>query len=157
MAAQMNYNYGTPKGVPGGKVDISFDEVITRTNEADDGALKFGIAAAIGSKPGLNVTVPIAGTTANQIEGIVLCHPNTEQNANGKVVVKKNVSVGIVKKGHVWGRIASGITPAYGGKAYVSVTGVDAGTFTNVSEGALDIGAVFGNEVDDGIAVVILK
>lgn len=29
MAAQLNYNYGTPKGVPGGKFDIAFDEVVT--------------------------------------------------------------------------------------------------------------------------------
>jgi hypothetical protein len=33
----------------------------------------------------------------------------------------------------------------------------NAGTFTNVPDGALDIGASFGNESDDGIAVIVLK
>lgn len=157
MAAQMDYNYGTPKGVPGGKVDISFDEVVTRKNEAEDGVLKYGMAAAVGTSAGFGVTIPSADTTAEKIEGVVLCHPNTEQDRKGNVVVRKDVSVGIMKKGHIWGRTADGVTPAYGEKAYVSVTGNDAGTFTNVADGALDIGATFGNATDDGIAIVILK
>lgn len=157
MAAQLDYNYGTSKGVPGGKVDISFDEVVTRNNEAEDGVLKYGMAAAVGTVPGVNVTVPGAATTAAQVEGIVICHPNTEQDMKGNVIVKKNVSVGIMRKGHIWGRTAEGITPKYGEKAYVSVSGDDAGTFTNVEAGALDIGATFGNATDDGIAIIILK
>lgn len=157
MAAQLDYNYGTSKGVPGGKVDISFDEVVTRNNEAEDGVLKYGMAAAVGTVPGVNVTVPGASTTAGQVEGIVICHPNTEQDAKGNVIVKKNVSVGIMRKGHIWGRTAKGITPKYGEKAYVSVSGDDIGTFTNAEAGALDIGATFGNATDDGIAIIILK
>lgn len=157
MAAQLDYNYGTPKGVPGGKVDISFDEVITRNNEAEDGVLKYGMAAAVGTVPGVNVTVPGANTTVGQIEGVVICHPNTEQDMKGNVIVKQNVSVGIMRKGHIWGRVADGIEPSYGEPAYVSITGDDAGTFTNVADGALDIGATFGNATDDGIAVIILK
>lgn len=153
----MNYNYGTPKGVPGGKVDIAFDEVITRRNEAEDGVLKFGMAAAVGTAPGSGVTVPGADTTAEKIEGVVLYHPNTEQDMKGNVVIKNGVSVGIMRKGHIWGRTAEGVTPAYGEKAYVSVTGDDAGTFTNVADGALDIGATFGNATDDGIAIIILN
>ena len=33
MAAQLNYNYDTAKGVPGGKAYIDFDKVVTRRNE----------------------------------------------------------------------------------------------------------------------------
>ena len=33
MAAQMNYSFDTPKGVAGGKVDLAYDEVVTRQNE----------------------------------------------------------------------------------------------------------------------------
>lgn len=157
MAAQMDYNYSTPKGVPGGKVDIAFDEVVTRKNEAEDGVMKYGMAAAVGASAGFGVTVPGADTTAEKIEGIVLCHPNTEQDRNGNVVVRKDVSLGIMKKGHIWGRLAEGVEPSYKEKAYVSVTGDDAGCFTNVADGALDIGATFGNAVDKGIAVIILK
>lgn len=157
MAAQMNYNYGTPKGVPGGKFDLAYDEVVSRNNEAEDGVLKFGTAAAVGSDPGFNVTVPGADTTAEKIEGIVLCCPNTEQDAKGRAVIRKNTTVGIMRKGHIWGRLDKGVTPSYGEKAYVSVAENSAGTFTNVSDGALDIGATFGSEFDDGIAVIILK
>lgn len=157
MAAQKNYTYSTPKGVPGGKVDLSFDEVITRINEAEDGVLKFGMAAAVGTAPGSNVTVPGADTTAEKIEGVVLCHPNTEQDRTGKVIVKRDATVGIMRKGHIWGRLAEGITPVYKEKAYVCITGDDAGTFTNVADGTLDIGATFGNASDDGIAIIILN
>ena len=133
MAAQTNYNYGTPKGVPGGKVDLSLDEVITRINEAEDGALKFGMAAAVGTAPGSNVNLPGTDTTAEKIEGVVLYHPNTEQDRNGKVVVRKNASLGIMRKGRIWGRTAADAAPVYGTKAYVVVDGDDAGTFTSAS------------------------
>ena len=157
MAAQTNYSYSTPKGVAGGKVNLFHDEVITRQNEAQDGVLKFGMAVKVGTAPGSNVTVPTAGTTAEQIEGIVLAHPNTEQDMKGKVVVKNGVSLSIMTQGCVWGRLATDVTPVYGTKAYVVVNGADAGTFTNVADGAVDIGAKFGNETDDGIAVIVLN
>lgn len=133
MAAQLNYDYGTSKGVPGGKVDISFDEVITRRNEAEDGVLKFGMAAAVGSAPGTGVTVPGVGTTAEKIEGVVLYHPNTEQDMNGNVVIRKGASLGIMKRGHIWGRLASDAFPKYNAKAYVVVDGDEAGAFTSAS------------------------
>lgn len=136
MAAQTNYRYETPKGVPGGKVDIAFDEVITRMNEAEDGVLKFGMVAAVGSDPGSNVTLPKTGTTAGQVEGVVLAHPNTEQDRKGKVIIQKDATVGIMRKGRVWGRLSADASPAYGEKAYVVVDGEDAGTFTSESEAA---------------------
>ena len=157
MAAQKNYTYSTPMGVPGGKVDIAFDVVKTRMNEAEDGVLKFGMAAAVGTTPGTTVTVPSADTTAEKIEGVVICHPNTEQDMKGTVVVKKNVSVGVMSKGHIWARTATDVTPEYGETAYVVISGDDAGSFTNVADGALDIGAKFGKYAEDGIAVIELN
>ena len=157
MAAQTNYSYSTPKGVAGGKVNLFHDEVITRQNEAQDGALKYGMAVKVGTAPGSNVTVPTEGTTATQIEGVVLAHPNTEQDTKGKVVVKNGVSLSVMTKGCVWGRLAKDVTPTYNSKAYVVVSGEDAGTFTDKADGAVDIGAKFGNETDDGIAVIVLN
>ena len=156
MAAQLNYNYGTPKGVPGGKYDIAFDEVVTRKNENEDGVMKYGLAVAIGTDKGNGIKVPVTGTTAAHIEGITIALPNTEQDMTGKVVVKKNASLSVMKKGNIWGRLATGATPTYGEKAYVVVTGDDAGTFTHESESNVDIGATFGNASDDGIAVIVL-
>lgn len=154
MAAQLDYSYSTPKGVAGGKVDIAFDEVITRKNEEADGVLKYGMVAMIGTAKGIGVKVPIAGIDANQIEGIVLHAANTEQDMKGKVVVPNNASVGILRKGRIWGRTASDAASAYKAKAYVVADGDDAGTFTDKAEGNIDIGAKFGNASDDGIAVI---
>ena len=157
MAAQTNYGYSTPKGVAGGKVNLFHDEVITRQNEAQDGVLKYGMAVKVGTVPGSNVTVPNAGTTKEQIEGVVLAHPNTEQDMKGKVVVKNGTSLSVMTKGCVWGRLATGATATYGNVAYVVVTGDDAGTFTDKADGAVDIGAKFGKDTDDGIAVIVLN
>ena len=164
MAAQLDYGYSTPKGVAGSKYDIAFDEVITRKNEEADGVLKYGMAAMVGANAGSGVKVPATGCTADKIEGVVLRAANTEQDMGGQVVVKNNVSVGIVRRGHVWGRTASDAVPAYGAKAYVVVTGADAGTFTHLDkqtgEGTpanVDIGATFGNAKDDGIAVIEIR
>jgi hypothetical protein len=156
MAAQTNYSYSTPKGVPGGKYDIAFDEVVTRKNENEDGVMKYGMAVAIGSDKGKSVKVPVDGTTAEQIEGIAIALPNTEQDAEGNVIVKKNRSLSIMKKGNIWGRLATGATATYGTKAYVVISGDDAGTFTDTEGSNLDIGATFGNASDDGIAVIVL-
>ena len=215
MAAQLNYSYSTPKGVPGGKADISFDEVVTRMNEEKSGVLKFGMAAAVGQSAGSGIRVPVSGDEVEDIEGIVLYHPNTEQDIDGNVVIREGASVGVMTKGHVWGRLCSDAKPDYKAKAYVVVDGDEAGTFTSVSsavslyvkcesgdDGAkevvadatesptgtqiklasvtpveegytpavgdyvlqkqihgatVDIGATFGKDVDDGIAVIILK
>ena len=155
MAAQLDYGYSTPKAVAGAKVDLSHDEVITRMNEAEDGVIKYGMAVMVGTTPGQSVKV-VNGATAAQIEGVVLCHPNTEQDTKGNVVVRKGVSLGVMKKGRIWARLATDVTPTYGAKAYVVVSGADAGTFTTVADSNVDINATFGNATDNGIAVIEL-
>ena len=133
MAAQLDYGYSTPKGVAGGKVDIAYDEVITRKNEEADGVLKYGMAAMVGTSKGTGVKVPATGATADQIEGIVLHAANTEQDMKGKVIVPNNASVGILRKGRIWGRTSKEAAPTYKAKAYVVVDGDDAGCFTDQS------------------------
>jgi hypothetical protein len=155
MAAQLNYGYSTPKGVAGGKANIVFDFVATRSNEEADGVLKYGMAVMVGTTPGASVKLP-TNATADTIEGIVLRAANTEQDMSGTVVVKNGASVGVIKKGSVWGRTVSDCEPSYGETAYVVTSGDDVGLFTNKSaEGTtVDIGAKFGNAFDDGIAVI---
>jgi hypothetical protein len=157
MAAQTNYSYSTPKGNPGEKYDISYDEVITRKNEEEDGVLKYGMAAQIGTAAGIGVKVPTTGATADDIEGIVLRAADTEQDMKGRVIVPNGVAVGILKKGKVWGRLATGTTPSYGKPAYVVIGGDEAGYFTASKDGNVDIGAKFGNASDDGIAVIEIR
>lgn len=133
MAAQLDYSYRTPKGVPGGKFDIAFDEVVSRNNENEDGVMKYGMAVATGATAGKTVKVPVSGTTAAQIEGVAIALPNTEQDMEGNVVVKKNRPLSVMKKGNIWGRLAHLATPTYGSTAYVVVDGDYAGCFTHNS------------------------
>ena len=60
-------------------------------------------------------------------------------------------------KGRIWGRLATDVVPTYKATAYVVVSGDDAGTFTTTADGNVDIGATFGNETDDGIAIIDLN
>ena len=152
--AQLTYGYDIPKGVAGGKVDLACDEVVTRLNEAEDGVMKFGMGAVVGTSAGSSVKVPAAKTDV--FEGVVLYLPNTEQDMNGNVVVKKDVSLGIVKHGKVWVRLATDVTPTYGAEAYVVATGADAGCFTTSAEDNIKTTAKFGNLVDGSIAVIEL-
>ena len=127
--------------------------------------MKNEIAVSIGADAGNGIKVPVTGTTASQIDGITIALPNTEQDMAGKVVVKKNASLSVMKKGNIWGRLAADATPTYGAKAYVIPEGDEAGTFTHAADNGksdgskveyLDIGATFGNASDDGIAVIVL-
>ncbi len=137
MAAQLKYSYTTPKGAPGEKFDISFDEVVTRMNqEAEDGVLKFGMAAQTGDVPGVGIKIPVTGATANDIEGIVVRAANTERDMQGRVIVRSGASVGVLRRGKVWGRIASDAQPVYGHTAYVVTDGDESGSFTSASAAA---------------------
>ena len=213
MAAQLNYTQSTPKGVPGGKFDLAFDEVVSRTNEAADGSIKFGTAVAIGTVPGHTVKKATSATAA-QIDGIVVATQNVEQDMRGKVNILENSVLNVMKKGNIWGRSSQYATPVYGSTAYVIVDGDETGYFTSNSSAvsayhkcastetgakevvadtasptsdqiklslvtpvpagyvpavgdyvvsvqehgaAVDIGAKFGKETDDGIAVIVIK
>lgn len=214
MAAQLTYTQTTPKGVPGGKFDLAFDEVVSRTNEAADGGIKFGMAVAIGTVPGHTVKAA-TNATAAQIDGVVVATQNVEHAMKGGVVVLNNATLNVMKKGNIWGRTSELATPVYGSKAYVIVDGDETGYFTSNSSATsayvecestetgakeivsddtesptssqiklsavtpvlgdyvpavgdyvvskqvhgatIDIGATFGKEADDGIAVIVLK
>lgn len=134
MAAQTNYDYKVPKGVPGGKFDLSFDNVVTRHNDSEDGKLQFGVAVQIGNTPGTSVKAVSAGTTKEKIDGVLVAAANVEQDMSGKPVVKKGTSLSIMKKGKIWGRISGSCAPGYGKAARVVVDGEDAGMFTDKAE-----------------------
>lgn len=209
--AQLDYNYSTSKGVPGGKADLSFDEVVTRQNESADGVLKYGIGVVTGSTAGKTVRIP--SSASDKFDGVTVALPNTEMDLKGNVFIRKGLSLSIMKKGHIWARTASDAEVSYGATAYLVVDGDEAGSFTSASaavtayikcdkgtasakevvsdeEGSpsgtqiklasvtpvygytpavgdyvvqkqlhgttLDVGAKFGNESDDGIAVIEL-
>lgn len=157
MAAQMNYSYDTPKGVPGGKFGIAFDEVVTRMSEEKDGVLKYGMGVVVGADAGTTVKKPSA--TTDVFEGVTVCSANTEQDMDGNVHIAEGHSVPVMTKGTIWARLADASAPAYKAAAYLVATGDNAGSFTATKgDATIDVGATFGkdSDVDNGIATIVL-
>lgn len=157
MAAQTTYGYSTPKGVPGGLYDISQHEVNTRMNEEEDGKMGFGVGVVHGTSKGYTVKLPIAASTAGQFEGVTIYGVTVEHDMTGKVVVRKDTTVGVVRTGKVWVKVAAGVEPDYNEKLYMIKDGAEAGYFTNVSgANAIEIKGKFIGKADNGIAPVLL-
>lgn len=133
MSAQTKYGYSTPMGAAGGIVDLAPYAIDSFINEEEAGAMKFGIGVVDGSKSGATIKKPADGATANDFAGITVNNRTTEYDIEGKLHVRKGVSVGVMRYGRVYGRVANGITPAYGEAVYLITTGNEAGFFTNAS------------------------
>lgn len=129
----MNYSFSTPKGVAGGLYDISDHDIVTRMNDEADGIMGYGVAAVVGNSKGQSVKLPASDSVKEDFEGIVVHAANTEQNMEGKTIVKNGVSLGIIKRGNVWGKIAVGCMPEYKKTAYVVIDGDYKGMFTSNS------------------------
>lgn len=159
MAAQLNYTYSTPLGVPGGKADLVLDVVVTRINEENDDVLKNGMGVVAGTVVGTDVKLPKTGATAASFEGIVLASGLNELDMSGHLSVKKNVTLNILKKGKVYASVVDAATPTVGGTAYLVISGADAGKFASASgSNTLDVGVKFGKRFDvaNGVAEVIM-
>ncbi len=68
--AQTRYGYSTPRGIPGGLVDLSDYVVDARCNEAESGKVKYGLGVVTGSNPGSNIVLPTFASKAADFEGI---------------------------------------------------------------------------------------
>lgn len=150
--AQLNYSYETAKGVAGGLFDITDYEINSRTVEDENGVVKFGTALAQGTSAGHTVKVPTA--TTDKFEGVAVNGLTTQHDTYGDVVVKKGDAIGVLAQGKVWVRLATGIVPAYGDKAYVVADG--SGLFTNVSgDTTIEVNATF-VEVDKNEEIAVI-
>lgn len=148
MSAQTRYGFNTPIGAAGGIVDLAPYAIDTFLNESENGVMKFGMAVVQGSAPGVNIAVPAAGATAAKFEGITVNNRTTEYDVDGKLALHKGASVGVMRYGRIYGRVAEGVTPAYGEAVYMIVTGDEAGCFTNSADGNVAIKARFLGKVD---------
>jgi len=157
MSVQKSYNYFAAKGVAGGLFDLSPHRVDSRVNgETVPGAMKFGMGAVQGEKPGTNVLLPDNDSTADVFEGLVLTGHTTEMSDDGKVRLQKFQTVGILRWGKAWALVASDAAPSYGEQLYLVINeGDDRGKFTNVAENNLPINGRFvGDSGNGGIAPV---
>lgn len=133
MSAQTRYGYSTPIGAAGGIVDLAPYAIDTFLNEENNGVLKFGTGVVQGSKSGINVKRPTSDSTVAKFEGIVTNNRTTEYDMDGNLFIRKGASVGVMRYGRIYGRIAAGVTPAYGDSVYLISSGDEAGFFTNAA------------------------
>lgn len=148
MSAQTVYRYSTPIGVAGGIVDLAPYAIDTLKNEEENGVLTFGIAVVQGTEVGAQIKKPVAASTASVFEGIATNNLTTEYDLDGKIRILKGSPVGVMRYGRVYGRVATGVTPAYGDAVYFIKSGDEAGYFTNSSTGTVAIKARFLGTVD---------
>lgn len=148
MSAQTRYGYFTPKGHPGGILDLAPYAVDTFLNEAENGVMKFGMGVVRGTKPGHTINVPAEGVTADKFEGIATNNRTTEFTMDGEVIIRKGASVGVMRYGRIYGRVAKDVTPAYGEPVYLIASGDEAGCFTNAADGNVAVKARFLSGID---------
>lgn len=154
MSAQTTYSFDMVKGDAGGIYDLAPYEINSFCNEAANGALAFGMGAVTGTKAGKSVKLPTAVT--DTFEGIVTNRRTTERDLEGKLALRKGVTVGLMRYGRVWVALGTSVAATYGDAVYLIVSGTDAGKFTNVSTGALAINAKFIGAAENGIAPIEL-
>lgn len=164
MSVQTSYNFNTAHGVAGGLYDISPYTIDARTNEAANDKLRFGFGVVDGTVPGKQVNLPTADSKKENFEGIVVNSHAHEQNFYGEVKIRSNETVGVLKDGRAYVRIAPDSDPQYGDAVYLVTDGEYAGYFTTeagVSEGGYTAiklnGHYISEQATDAIAPVYIK
>jgi len=136
MSAQNRYSFSSPIGSAGGLVDLTPHSIDTFINEEASGVMKFGIGVVRGSKPGSTIALPVADSEAAQFEGITTNNRTTEYDMEGKLNIRKDVAIGVMRYGKIYARVAADAEPKYGDTAYLIVSGEEVGFFTNVASEA---------------------
>lgn len=148
MGAQSTYRYGTVAGAAGGIVDTAPYAIDSFRNENNDGVMKFGMGVVKGTNAGVDVKVPVAGSNAAAFEGVVTNNRTTEYDLDGNLSLKKGVSLGVMRYGRIYVRVATGATPEYGDALYLVKSGDDAGCFTDSSSSTVAVKGRFLGGVD---------
>ena len=154
---QTNYGFESQRGVPGGLVDSSLRDIISRANgETSHTAIMHGLGVVCGNNPGDDVVLPTTDSSPALFEGVVMTGI-TERDIDGDVRINPTKMLNILAWGKVWVRVPDNITVSYGDKAFLIVTGSDTGKFTNDQNEGIDINAKFIGSVDSGnIAPILL-
>jgi hypothetical protein len=167
MAAQLDYNVVTPKGLAGELYDLNHYAVNSRLNAENAGVLKYGYGVVPGTTAGSVKLPTTAFTNRLTFEGIVLNSFTNEQSMVGVVALPADICVGILEWGRAWGVIVPGKTYAKDEVVYLvleanaetgalpgmfSNTATEAGEYATTNNLALD--ARFLAPADNGIAPI---
>lgn len=157
---QTAYGYNTPAGVPGGLFDLSNNDIVARSNEAETGKMKFGLGVTQGTDAGVGVKIPVSADTVDRFEGITVYQASTELDREGKIAIPNKATLSIMNYGKVYARVASSATVTYGSTAYLVTDGDEAGCFTNKDDATatskVEIKGRFITAASDGLAVIEL-
>lgn len=154
MSAQMNYGFATGRAIAGEIYDMFHYPVDSRWNEEKNGILRSGVGVVAGTIPGKNVVLPTGGKTVADFEGIVVNGMTQGHDLEGKVTIRNNQNIGVMRYGRIWVRLAAEQTPAYGDPVHLIVEGGDAGCFA--TEGGVEIAGRFLGDASDGLAPIEL-
>lgn len=168
MSAQNRYGYKTPIGAAGGIVDIAPYAIDTFLNAEETGKMKFGMGVVQGNNPGKNIKIPATGSTVAKFDGITVNNRTTEYDVEGNLTLRKGSSVGVMRYGRIYARVAEDVEPSYGDSVWLITSGDEAGYFTNANaptpaEGqsaaytALKIKGRFLGSVDTGAQIAIVE
>lgn len=157
MSAQTRYGFSTPIGAAGGIVDLAPYAIDTFLNEENTGVMKFGIGVVCGTKKGVNVKKPVAASTAADFVGIAVNNRTTEYDMEGTVHIRKDKAMGVMAYGRVYGRVKTGVAPAFGDAVYMVVSGNEAGYFSNSADDGIAIKARFMGAVDSSNKVAEIE
>ena len=137
MSIRTDYSYQARLGIPGTLYDISPHAIDSRQNAEDAaGVMRFGIGVMQGDTPGTNVRVPAAGDTLATFEGLSMGSQTFDMNMEGELKVRPHQTVGVLRWGRAWARVASGLTIKYGEPVFLIISGDDAGLLTNITGAA---------------------
>lgn len=126
---QLNYNFAPDLGIAGGLYDLTGYVCDSFCNAEKDGVLKHGMGIVTGSAAGI-AALPTKDSTISNFEGILVNGLTTEHSMDGSVVVKEGTTVGVLKQGRIWARVAADAVPANGKAVYFIIKGDNAGLFT---------------------------
>ena len=149
MSAQTSYGYFTPASGAGGILDLAPYAIDSFLNEEENGTLKAGMGVVQGSQPGRTVALPTEDATdASAFEGIVSNGRTTQYDLEGELSILKGKSVGVMRWGRIYGRVAEDVEVEYGDAVYLVVSGDEAGYFTNSEDDGLAVKGRFLSGVD---------
>ena len=156
MSAQTTYRWDTVMGAAGGIVDLAPYAIDTFANEENDGVMKFGIAVVGGTAADQCKVVTSTSEEADFL-GVSVNNRTTELAINGDLTIASKASVGVMRWGRVYVRVAHGLTIVPGTAAYVITSGNDVGKFTNASSGTLAVKARFLSACDGAADIAMVE
>lgn len=148
MAAQTQYKFGSQLGAAGGIVDLAPYAIDTFLNEEETGKMVFGVGVVHGTTEGTHIKLPTASAAVTDFEGVTTNNRTTEYDLAGKVYIRENASIGVMKYGRIYARVKTGVEPAYGDSVYLVTSGDEAGYFSNASADGIAVKARFLKGVD---------